>query len=67
MTEVNYAAMSDRQLKQYVLTNRNDLEAFHVYMDRRRSRPHRTVVKFDDPAWEEKIISEIQVQLNSSR
>lgn len=67
MTQVNYGAMSDQQLKHYILTNRKDLEAFHVYMDRRRSRPNRTVVKFDDPAWEEKIVSEIQAQLNSSR
>lgn len=67
MTEVNYTAMSDQELKRYILNNRNDLEAFHVYMDRRRSLPNRTVVKFDDPAWEEKIVSEIQAQLNSRR
>lgn len=67
MTQVNYAAMSDQELKHYILTNRKDLEAFQVYMDRRRSRPNRTVVKYDDPAWEEKIVSQIQAQLNSSR
>lgn len=33
MTEVNYAAMSDQQLKRYILSNRNDLEVFRVYMD----------------------------------
>lgn len=67
MTKIDYAAMSDQQLKQYILTNRKDLQAFQVYMDRRRCRPNRTVVKFDDPAWEEKIVLEIQTQLNSSR
>ena len=65
MTEVNYEARSDQELKRYILNNRKDLEAFHVYMDRRHSRPNRTVVKFDYPAWEEKIVSEIQAQLNS--
>lgn len=67
MTEVNYAAMSNQELKRYILNNRKDLEAFQVYMDRRHSRPNRTVVKFDDPAWEEKIVSEIEAQLNSRR
>jgi hypothetical protein len=65
MTKVNYAAMSDRQLKQYILTHRDDQEAFYAYIDRRHSRPHKLTIKFEDPAWEEKIVSAIQTQLNS--
>lgn len=63
MTEVNYAAMTNQELKRYILNNRKDLEAFEVYTDRRYCRPNRTVVKFDDPDWEEKIVSEIQSTL----
>lgn len=65
MTKANYAAMSDRELKQYILTHRNDQEAFYAYMDRRRSRPDKTAIEFDDPDWEEKIISVIRTQLTS--
>ena len=67
MTEVNYAAMSDRELKRYILAHRNDQEAFHAYMDRRHSRHNRTVVKYEEPAWEEKIVSAIEKQLRSNR
>jgi hypothetical protein len=65
MTKANYAAMSDRELKQYILTHRDDQEAFHAYMDRRRSRPYTTAIEFDDPDWEEKIVSVIRAQLTS--
>ncbi len=66
MTNVNYTAMSDQELKRYILTHRDDQEAFHAYMDRRRSRPRGTVVNFDDPDWENKIVSAIQAQLSSN-
>ncbi|MFH7027299.1 MAG: DUF6887 family protein [Heteroscytonema crispum UTEX LB 1556] len=50
MREVNYAAMSDHELKGYILTHRHDQEAFHAYMDRQRSCAHETAIKLDDPA-----------------
>lgn len=65
MTQVNYAAMSDRELKHYILTHRDDWEAFYAYMDRRHSRSSRTAIAFDDPAWEEKVLSAIESQLGS--
>ncbi|NJK73181.1 MAG: hypothetical protein HC849_07605 [Oscillatoriales cyanobacterium RU_3_3] len=66
MSNINYAAMRDRELKRYILAHRDDREAFYAYMDRRRSRPHKVTVQLDDPAWQEKIISAIQVQLRSA-
>lgn len=66
MSNVNYAAMSDRELKRYILTHRDDREAFYAYMDRRHSRVHKVTIKLDDPAWEEKIISAIRMNLNSA-
>jgi hypothetical protein len=33
MTKVNYAVMSDQELKQYLLTHKDDQEAFYAYMD----------------------------------
>ncbi len=66
MTKVNYAAMNDKELRLYLLTHRDDQEAFYAYMDRRRSRPQSVVIKFNDPDWESKIIAIVQTQLNYS-
>lgn len=63
MTKVNYATMSDQELKRYILTHRDDQEAFYAYMDRRHSRSHKITIEFDDPAWEEKVLSAIQTQI----
>ena len=64
MKEIDYASMSDRQLKQYMLTHREDREAFYAYLDRRHSRSNKNTIKFDDPAIEEKIQQAIQQQLD---
>jgi hypothetical protein len=39
MTKPSFAAMSDQELKAYVLANRDDEEAFHVYCDRLYAKP----------------------------
>ncbi len=65
MKQVNFEAMNDHELKRYMLTHREDQEAFSAYLDRRHSRSNKTTIKFDDPAWEEKIISVIQEKLDS--
>ena len=66
MSNINYAAMSDRELRQYILTHRDDREAFYAYMDRRHSRPSKVTIKLDEPAWQEKMISAIRMKLNSA-
>ena len=66
MKQVNYAAMNDQELKRYMLAHREDKEAFNAYLDRRHSRSNKTTIEFDDPAWEKKIISVIQTQLDSN-
>ncbi|MBW4511350.1 MAG: hypothetical protein KME64_33285 [Scytonematopsis contorta HA4267-MV1] len=63
MTQINYAAMTDEELKRYFLAHRDDNEAFYAYMDRRKSRPRRAVIRPDDPDWEEKLMAEVQAQL----
>ncbi len=64
MTKINYAAMSDQELKKYMLAHREDKQAFNAYLDRRHSRSNKTIIRFDDPAWEEKILSVIQKKLD---
>ncbi|MEH2063086.1 MAG: hypothetical protein V7K50_12610 [Nostoc sp.] len=65
MNMVNYAAMSDQELKSYLLTHKDDKQAFYAYMDRRKSRHRDAAIKLNDPAWEE-IIAVIQKQLDSN-
>ncbi|OCQ94445.1 hypothetical protein BCD64_07115 [Nostoc sp. MBR 210] len=67
MTKVNYAAMSDQELKSYLLNHRDDQEAFYAYMDRRKTRNRDAAIELNDPAWEEKIIALIQKQLDCDR
>lgn len=67
MTKVNYAAMSDQELKRYLLCHRDDDEAFYAYIARRQSRPRDTVIELSDPAWEEKITALIQKQIGSGQ
>jgi hypothetical protein len=43
MTPVNYATMSDQELKQYFLSHRDDQAAFHAYMDRRYAKPRKVI------------------------
>ena len=62
-SKANYSAMSDQELKRYVLEHRNDQEAFHAYMDRVYARPQQTFIEPDDPDWEPKVLADIQEQL----
>ncbi|MGL5873507.1 MAG: DUF6887 family protein [Xenococcaceae cyanobacterium] len=34
MSQLNFQAMSQKELHQYVLTHREDLDAFHAYVDK---------------------------------
>ena len=44
MSNVNYQTMSDRELKQYLLTHRDDKIAFETYMDRRHRRKTQNIL-----------------------
>lgn len=39
MTKPNFQEMSEEELRAYVLSHRNDDEAFHAYVDRIRQKP----------------------------
>ncbi|MEO1428413.1 MAG: hypothetical protein AAFS12_18085 [Cyanobacteria bacterium J06632_19] len=39
MTKANFSVMSDKELRAYVLTNKHDQHAFHVYCDRIYAKP----------------------------
>ncbi|NJK51365.1 hypothetical protein HC931_27675 [Candidatus Gracilibacteria bacterium] len=58
MSQVNYELMSDRELKQYLLTHRDDKAAFHAYMDRRHQRQKHILIEageIDDLPFNEQV------------
>ena len=45
---VDYNAMSNRELKRYMLDHRDDEKAFSAYMDRRHARPKKVLITAQD-------------------
>ncbi len=67
MKQVDYAAMSDQELKHYLVKHRDDQEAFYAYLDRRQVRPNKPGIALDDPDWQEKVVAVIQEQLSANQ
>lgn len=67
MSQVNYDAMSDAELKQYFLKHREDKAALQAYLDRLNQRPHKIIASPDDPDFDEKIQAAIRQQLEIAR
>ena len=44
MSETNYGAMSNDELRNHFLKHRND-ESFHAYMDRRYASPRQVLIE----------------------
>jgi hypothetical protein len=65
MSQVNYATMSDRELKQYFLRHREDKTALQTYLDRLGDRPQEIITTVDDPDFDEKIQAAILRQLQA--
>jgi hypothetical protein len=63
MPNVDYAAMSDQELKQYWLANRQDEAALQAHLDRLNQKPRRVITTIDDPAFETKLDQEIRRQM----
>jgi hypothetical protein len=60
MKPINYDILSLNELRQYVLTHREDSKAFYAYIDRSKSEGKMITVDLEDNHWEEKIIKQIQ-------
>ena len=63
MSQVNYNEMSDQELKQYFLQNRQDKEAMDVYLDRLNQRPKNIIASPGDPDFDQKIQAAIRQKL----
>ncbi len=67
MRKVDYAAMSDQELKRYFLEHRNDESAFQAYLQRRRQQSPGIIAKVGEPDFDTKIQAAITQKLQSTR
>jgi hypothetical protein len=65
MSQVNYATMSDKELKQYFLQHREDKVAFQTYLDRLNTRSRQIITTVDDPDFDAKIEAAILRQMQA--
>jgi hypothetical protein len=55
MTLANYETMGLDELRQYVLTHREDENAFHIYVDRSKASGRMITIDPSDPEWEKNL------------
>ncbi|MBD2774981.1 DUF6887 family protein [Iningainema tapete] len=65
MSQIDYAKMDDRQLKQYFLEHRNDEAALKAYLNRRRQRSTSVITTLNDPDFDAKIQAAIKQQIGT--
>ncbi len=63
MSQINYDAMSDAELKQYFLKHRGDRSALQAHLDRINQLPPRVIASPDDPDFDEKVRSAIRQKI----
>ena len=64
MNPVNYNDMSDQELKQYLLENKDNKEAFYAYLDRKQQQPKQVMIGVDELDF---LTREQQVELITQR
>ncbi|MGQ4648843.1 DUF6887 family protein [Lyngbya aestuarii] len=67
MSQVDYKAMSYKELRRYFLKHREDQAAFQAYLARRRERARPVITRIDDPDFDNKIQTAIRQQLAEHR
>lgn len=63
MSQINYADMSDEELRQYFLRHREDKMALQAYLDRFNKRPRNLITTLDDPNFDAKVQAAIRQQM----
>lgn len=63
MNPIDYAAMSDQELRHYFMTHREDNAAFQAYLTRRRGRSRPVITTINDPDFDSKIQTAIRQQI----
>lgn len=60
MKESSLEEMNLNDLRHYVLTHREDLNAFHLYVDRSKASGRMITINPGDPNWENTLEQKIQ-------
>lgn len=60
MTVAKYDQMSLNELRQYVLTHREDIKAFHHYVDRSKSEGNMRILDLNNDQWEDQVKAAIR-------
>jgi hypothetical protein len=55
MTSASYETMSLDELRQYILNHRENIQAFHVYIDRSKAAGRMISIAPNDPQWENNV------------
>jgi hypothetical protein len=66
MSQVNYAAMSDQELRHHFLRHREDKIALRAYLDRLSDRPRNVITTVDDPDFNTKIQAAVLQQMQAA-
>lgn len=66
MSNVDYDAMSNYELRQYFLRHREDKMALRAYLDRLGNQPHKIITTVDDPDFEIKIQAAILQKMQAT-
>ena len=65
MSQINYADMSDKELRQYFLRHREDKMALQAYLDRLSDRPRNIITTVDDPDFDAKVQAAIRQRIQA--
>jgi hypothetical protein len=67
MPQVDYATMSDRELKAYWRAHPHDQAAQQAYLDRLNQTPRPVIATIDDPDFDLKLQQEIDRQIAQAK
>jgi hypothetical protein len=60
MIPTDFDTMNLDELRQYMLTHREDINAFHAYVDRSKASGRMITINPNDPNWEDALEQKIQ-------
>lgn len=66
MNSEKYTQMSHKQLKKYLLKNRNDKAALQVYLNRRHQQPNPVIATVNESDFEDKILTAIRNKMSEN-
>jgi hypothetical protein len=67
MSQINYDAMSDSELREYFLAHRQDQAAFHAHLDRLNCQPPTIVANPAEPDFDGKLQALIRQKLAATQ